>query len=209
MTSRVGIPSLENLKQLPPWALVAFAARCARRSIASHWRVLSKDEFAQVDDAVSIAEKAAETGEPDYDRSNLPMLQHAATSACVSVVIACASSVSWATKSAEYERLEDVCKAAYHAALVAAVVHCFSEKQGTNTPEQTLIMMRDGGVVSGPQVDAIWSDYEVLLGSAQTKQWTNASTVPRDLFPTIPNATPGKTVPTMRDESRAWWKFWA
>lgn len=65
--SRIEIPTTKELKTLPCWARVAFAARCARRVqplFRAAWPQAAKEHIETVDTAVTAAERSAASGDP-------------------------------------------------------------------------------------------------------------------------------------------------
>lgn len=155
---------LGNLRQLPGWAAVAFAARCARRvqPLVSTWVGATARHRDEVEDAIRVAEALAAGSsfaghsEADYTFSGR---------ACVAAVYAglAASEAARAAKGFLNPPSRDVQEAA-ELSVNAAVCAARNAVAG-----ETILK-------------AFKSDYELLLKQAASQSWTQRTFVGPEVF---------------------------
>jgi hypothetical protein len=165
-----------DLTQLPLWAAVAFAARCARRVqpfISKGWPRMPKNLVADVERAIAAAEQFAEqaAGLPDY-----------AAAADADLAVDVATAARRFAKAEEITSYIDAAAAAAYAAAEAADL-----VRGAPWAQREKVYELVGRAVRGAsslvQVrDDIGRDYERLLQAAQSQGWHDQAPVPPSFF---------------------------
>ena len=167
----VKIPTEEEISKLPRWAIVAFAARCARRVepiFRLAWPDAPKKHIHAVADAIEVAEISASIASTAVSAS-------ARTAAAVEAAYAAARAAT-AVKAA-YAAVE----AAYVAARAAAVAITASAVEAANAAI-------GAGTVATREIRA---DYEKLLKASKAEKWTDATAVSPGFFgPLWPSGEP-------------------
>ena len=180
MPDEIRLPTEEEIAQLPRWAQVAFAARCARRVqplFTAGWAKSAGTRAEAVDRAISLTEAYAAdptSGNPTSVReaadSVYKIAYATAESDPGSSVRRAASDAAFAAASAAFDHNESF-QYAKHASLGAPVV------EGRVNPERVLQAMR--------------RDFELLQGAAQREKWTDDTPVPMAFFgPLWPEGEP-------------------
>lgn len=75
-------PSVEELRQLPRWALVAFVVRCAQRArplFAQHWPDAPADQLGAIDEAIHLSATSARAGQAEHRLAAAATASDAAT----------------------------------------------------------------------------------------------------------------------------------
>ena len=167
---RPGHPGIQELSTLPPYARVAFTARCARRAeplITKFRPDTPADVIWAIQAVVGMAEQVARTGQPAA-----PPIGFSETSL---QAIATASDVT----GPEGYYIE-VARSAYNAARVAR------EPRGSLTFDLDAYSAARNAATGvdarGPMVAAIHRDIELLTQFAKQGHWTNATPVDPDLL---------------------------
>jgi len=168
MADREDIPTKEEIRKLPRWARVAFAARCARRVqpiFTAACPKSSKEQVEALERAILIAETAAAQGKVNAEaaRAAADAATDAARGPNAAYYTASAANNSCYAASAVPEAATFAAKSA---ALAADHAIYASEFAGFKDE-----------VVSG-----IWWDFENIKKAAKREQWTDESPVPPESF---------------------------
>lgn len=175
----IGVPTEEELAELPRWARVAFAARCARRvqPLYAHFGDdLSEANLAAVETAIDLSERAAasasiDAGEGEAASNAADAAVGIATGANAAALTAVAA-IDAAMITVTCSDLDDALPAVCLSAISAAAA---SENRG----------------FVQATVSAIWLDFDLLRASAERDSLTDDSPVPPDVFgPIWPNGAP-------------------
>lgn len=167
-----GLPTLDEIRQLPLFAQVAFAARCARRveSVAIHSDLAFSHKQA-VSKAIAMAESMAEVGTKGWD------LDQAAESAAD-------------THDAAHVAADPDVSAAVHAAAAAAraLVHVFADSDAD--VRGAVVDAAVAANKSSPGItQAIRSDFESLQQTARKgEHWTGLARFPSSIFSSLKGA---------------------
>lgn len=169
------LPIQETLKSLPRWAIVAFAARCARRVEPLFLRAWPEAPVAlwpAVSQAVAYAEQCAARAGCEPSLAKVLALQadyasHQATFGPEAVVF-----------SGAYE--------AAHAAANAAGVVAYKEEAATGAYYAAEDAAGALARVLGQGTEAILEDLERLTRAAAEQGWTNATPVLPEFFAPLP-----------------------
>jgi hypothetical protein len=187
------------IEELPHWARVAFAARCARRALAlfhNAWPDADPEHSANLEAAVTLAEQSANTGAlaTGVDRA-IPNAICVAGAALMPVLVSpeepgpadedkcyiasfCAKSAEWAGKAAQ--------DSPPFAAQPAREAYTFARDAATRARVVRLLVELE-------------SDFEAVYHHAKDQGWNHTSPVPPSAFDTVPEKK------ASRDP---WWKFW-
>ncbi len=180
--SKPAIPTEEELRQLPRWAIVAFAARCARRVQPqfNHLarEILRKHEMV-VERAISLCEFAAKQASghsldlrmaADDAHTSSRFAEGIDASRATNVALAAFFAVETAYSA---DRNDDVDTAANAA-------HAVGES------ELALVIAK-----FEPHVGELIRDFELLKSAAQREKWTDKTAVPPSFFgPMWPDGEP-------------------
>lgn len=191
----VPLPTADACRQLPRWARVAYAARCARRVLPLarfDWADLPDDLVGGIEQAVQEIERGAAAGRftPVVDHFELvacaSMAYEEATDARSAVVAA------WVARAVHY---------AFALAVRAAAAAGSSDKRAWfDRPDRTLLAaasaLWDAGMTVA--VGRLTADFEAVRGRAAVESWTDETPVPPETFgPLWPDGLPpGWPVPT-------------
>ncbi len=208
-------PTEGNLRQLPRWAKVAFAARCARRVqplFATFWWKAPREHIAALDNAIALAESFSCTSridDYDYDvaSANAFNAARAAHAADANAEVASAHGdltvgvePSYAASIASNANSARAAAAAALAATRAADAICEAISNADFTTDgpiaaeaaRAAALAADRTVDARQAVtDAMWRDFDALTEAAARLRWTNDSPIPSDVFgPLWPDAEP-------------------
>lgn len=180
-SQRLLVTDREELREIPQWARVAFAARCARRVQPLYRTSLPPDLSAQqaneIETMIAAAEAAARHGQPNprADHWHSPGIFEApgprGEDEQAHYIRAAAHAAVWATKPQEHGSgiTLNAASIAAHSADTAAQI------------AQTEQMNRA----------AQWADLVLLRELSASERWTDATPVPVDLLgPLWPNGLP-------------------
>ena len=176
MGGEVKIPSEDDIRQLPRWARLAFAARCARRVLPlfQHSWPDAPAEYVQVlERAVAVAETSATTAWGDLFGIDYSTPVFAVCEASIDAVpqsrLLCVANVGLAARAA-LAAADEVRFAAFAAKAATDSAWGAGLKQSEMTP-------------------AIARDFQTLLARAEL--WTDYTPVPAEVFgPLWPNGVP-------------------
>lgn len=170
------LPTKEEIEQLPRWARVSFAARCARRVeplFHHNWPSASETHERHVRHAVEHAEMFASEGMFDLD------VDGTATFSAVE-----AAEAGDAATAAEAIIAANVADAAYAAASVITAV------DPADATVATVVSASDAADAS----DLAWllrQDYETVSDAGRRRNWTDDTPVPPSVFgPLWPEGPP-------------------
>ena len=168
------LPTLAEILQLPRWARVAFAARCARRVLPqfnANWPDAPPEYAQAVESAVSIAESSARN-------------------ATVDLVSGPMRAAYAAARDADTYHLAR--SAAYTAAIAAntAGAAFFGA-----TPADAAEEAAAAAVEAGASASQIRADYNLLRYYSWQHGWTDETPVPPEVFAPIPAANAGTLSP--------------
>lgn len=167
MSEQSLIPTEEEIRQLPRWAQVAFAARCARRVQWSYWSarpVVAEQQQEANGRAILIAELAATT------RDSNGLSEPYATETSVDIEAAAKAVDSSSLAFAAY-----TAKAAFTAA--NAAFHDAKYVAANVANAVTFASIADPN-----QEEGIQDDYELLLRLTREQNWTDETPVPPNVF---------------------------
>lgn len=182
---RTNPPTQEDLQGLPPTAIIAFAARCARRvqPLYKHsWPDAPKKHVQALDRAITLVQLSAAS--PDSTSSSeLNAAASAATHAAHAASVASAASHAASAAAHAAHAAADADSAAFAAA--AADSAAFAAFAAAHADSADLI-------------DAMWHDLVLLKAAAERKDWQQANwshehgpSVPPEFFgPLWPNGAP-------------------
>jgi hypothetical protein len=181
MADKVKLPTREEIKQLPRWARVAFAARCARRvlPLVKHfWKCAPEHYLKALDKAVSAAETVAGRTATYLDVYTSAAVVTAAVAAAAAaadarVVGAAAANAAGAAaanaaRAARAPTADDDAPGAAARATAYAAAYTY--------PEAACVAY----VVATEK--AIRADFECLLLRARDENWTDDTPVPPTVF---------------------------
>ena len=169
MADDAKLPTEEEIAQLPYWARVAFAARCARRALPmflNHWPTAPQAHRDEVERTVLWAEQSAAT-------AKLVGNQAAARASAAAAPIS--------------PRAADAAKAASQALYAAAA------------KPQALLKFVIGAVAeavdAGVEEVAIRNDFEQVLREGRLRKWNDKTPVPPSVFsPLVASTTKGDSL---------------
>lgn len=168
--AEVTIPTEEEIEQLPRWAKLAFAARCARRVLplfTKYWPDAPKEHVDELAYAVEIAEKnasiafgitdaQAETAESDEASFLYDAVQDAAIAA---------------TKDAKADSRSS------HVAYT--VLYAFTENSFTENSSRADI---SAAAADKSSISSIRSDFTRIWNASRQNKWTDDTPVPPSVF---------------------------
>lgn len=182
MSDELRIPTKEDIAQLPRWAIVAFAARCARRVqplFTFAWADAPKEHIEAIDLAIIVAERCAtyaKVADALYD-ANTAKAAYAAKAAD-------ATKAAYATKAAAYAVY--AARAAYTA--YAADAAAYDAKAPAYAAKAAKV------AADAAYTDAnalIRRDFDILKETAEREHWTDNTPVPQKVFgPMWPDGKP-------------------
>lgn len=202
-----GLPTEEQIAELPRVASLAFAARCARRVLPlfrQFWPDASATHINAVDVAVLYAERfAASRPEPDLNHSfpkhvGVNYARRTAEAATVAASrrssVESADAAAWAAETAR-------CHAPDHPTGMEAASYADSAKEAADAIRfQAVEILRSHSVESNdaPDADAharaiaaMRRDFDLLMYAAEQHQWTDDTPVPPEFFgPLWPDGEP-------------------
>lgn len=176
-----GLPTLDEIARLPRWAIVAFAARCARRALPlfqSGWPGASEMYVQAIERAVGMAEMSiAERGA----KADAAAIRHAAYAADRAAADAFAAAAFTTTPAVGAAR----------AAQLAANAAANATDNRDNAEDNPAIAASTGRVAAsaGVAVAEIRSDFDRLVRAAARDRWNKNTSVPPSFFPPLLNAS--------------------
>lgn len=174
MSQPITTPTAEEITQLPRWAQVAFAARCARLAqpvFLKNWPDAPKQHVEAIERAISFAEGSASS----------PVADRAATRA------------TRATRAARAARTAAADTDAYAAAYAAADAAAYAAAAAYDNTDDAADAAYAASAADILLVPVIRQDFERLLGLSQQQQWNDETPVPPSVFGPLPSPS---TVPS-------------
>jgi len=175
--SEPSVPTKDEIAQLPRWARVAYAARCARRVLPlfQHaWAEAPTEYVKAIETAVNLAELAA--------ASASPAAEHLASSVSAAAASASNASVAASAASAAAVAYDAVCASAAPAASIASFAARAAE--------------HSAAAVNIPATAAIRADLDLLVKAANAYEWDDATPVPPEVFGSLWPDGPPEEWPT-------------
>jgi hypothetical protein len=195
-------PVAVGLPELPHWARVAFAARCARIVFPLFdqlWGNALPRRRLAVQNAIRLAERAAAAGKPNDE------LKEAVVESCLTAGAALTKSLyGWIPDDAEpgpadgtaAVQVGSVAKAAENAAEAARN----GRKLSAEFARHSYAFARDVACDLQPELtEQMARDFQTLRQAALRGRWTDRTPVPRWAF----ESTDGPN-----QEKKPWWQFW-
>jgi hypothetical protein len=171
MADEFKLPSRDEIEELPRWAMVAFAARCARRVqplFEARWPDAPSERVRAVDRAIGMSEQAG-----------------AMAAASAGNARAFADAARAARADATTEGAATVAQAATYAARAAEAA------DPAYTTGTVLAAARAAAVYGWATSAAIRRDFEHLRAAASAESWTDRTPVPPAFFgPLWPDGEP-------------------
>lgn len=193
----VTIPTREDLEQLPRWARVAFAARCARRVqpiFILAWRQGSENRARAVEKAITVTENAAKNG--------------FVTSSIASVAADDAADSADDVYSTASEQYSNAGRAAARAAAYAADAADSAGRlelhiRDTDAGFAARAASSAAEASKGESVRAMHQDYETLAALKKARRWKDTTKVDPDLLgPLWPEGTEPEWAKASKQESQ-------
>ena len=174
-TNTPNIPSEEEIKQLPRWAQVAFAARCARRVqplFTACWPDAPQKHINAVEQAITMTEKAYA-----YATADLADAAYTATAAAAAYPIA--ADAAYAAYSAAY-------------AVVAVEAETTTTKAAAAVSEAYAAVKKIGSKeLESWALAGIRRDFDTLVQLSKKKKWNDDAPVRPEVFgPMWPDGEP-------------------
>ncbi|MBN9118825.1 MAG: hypothetical protein J0I06_06645 [Planctomycetes bacterium] len=178
-----GVPTEEEIRELPLWARVAFAARCARRVLPRFehfWTKAPKHHLEALSKAVRFAEHAAQTAKAPH---NAEEVAHAADLVRIAFVTdpiyrECHDNIAlaaYAARNAVYA-VSDVARAVTLA--TRADVACVLDRDVTHSAHFAV----SDAAKAATDEKLIRHDFETIYSLAWANGWTDATPVPPSVF---------------------------
>lgn len=180
MTDEPGIPTAGEIRQLPRWAQVAFAARCARwvMPIFEAWPSAKKEDVAAVKGAIMYAERAAANAAAEDAVCILRTRQAARATGAAGPRYAAAAAAADAAADAVAAD-EDAADAAAYAGAADAADAAYA----ADAPEATArIAHKAATEPAGIVASGIRRDFERLENAAEKEDWTDETPVNPEFF---------------------------
>ena len=158
MADEAKLPTEEEIAQLPRWARVAFAARCARRMLPmfkKHWSAAPNTCLTELSNQIRIAEKAATWAEP------APRDVFNETSVAAEIAYAQVAAV--------------IANAAGSAVLAASTT-------GPQAGIEGALVCLSSAVRAGIATESLRQDFDLILAESRWRNWTDDSPVPPSVF---------------------------
>jgi hypothetical protein len=180
------IPKKEEIVKIPVFAMIAFAARCARRVqplFVACWTDAPKKYIQAIEDAISLAEKTAKTGEhPDQEekKSVSNILYEAIDAAERDYVID--TYVALSAKCALDAATKVPLKAATGLPRTAANYIADYASKAVDAAAQAAKKYLSTDDTYKVFLKAVWSDFDKLKTKAKEKGWSNSSPIPKHFF---------------------------
>jgi hypothetical protein len=178
------LPTTEEISELPRWAVVAFAARCARRvqpQFKSHWPDAPARHLNAIERTLQFAEDEAELS------SNFTKGTNTDIEAAVRAAIPNADDTAYAAaRTAEFALLT-----ALRAANAARGLPRYGNANAAMSAADTARYA--DAAANGDDVTkfAIWTDYDTLSQAWKAGRWNDSTPVPPSVFgPMWPNGAP-------------------
>ena len=211
--SEASIPTKEELKKLPRWACVAFAARCARRvqPLFNDWDREEK-HIADIEAAISAAEEAAATATTHADSAAADDVDSAASIAASIAATAsnasnaaasnaanvAASASNAASAAAASNRAAANANAPISNSVTAANAAAYTSYATNAVVDAAAAASRaadaaesDTATAVAEAVTAMTRDLELLKEASRQEEWTDDTPVPPEFFgPLWPEGEP-------------------
>ncbi len=176
----VKLPTVDEIRQLPRWARVAFAARCARRALP-HFLESWSDAPANSRAAVEYAIHLAETVREPFENNAAVSAFHQYAGDTLKVVKDSPSTVASYAATAAFN------------ALNATIYACWTDEDEDTNATEICDYSHAAAVAarwSGVSTFEILNDFELLRNRVQWENWNHQTAVPATVFPpiTITNA---------------------
>lgn len=193
-------PTEEELTGLPIWAIVAFAARCARRvaPVYDTWNGSTDSGRQAVASAIGAAERAAATAghRPGLyrayaaDAERVPSAAHARPAAMAAANAAYAAfAVSYIARGSRGDG--NGRSDAERAAAGFAAANAANAANSAANAAATAIRAEAYRAAREKIVAAMWLDYSLLTSTTAIQRWTDATPVAPDIFgPLWPDGEP-------------------
>lgn len=199
------LPTDSDIKSLPRWACVAFAARCARRTlpiVRGMWPDVPESVMKSLDAAIAIAEHGhvtpleARVAQGQADRAGLAVINEVVASGARN------SSGRQRWDGSEFMTLRGLTNAPGTAAgaVYAAINHKFiAENPNDAGPDSECYCLTTIGTSLPSTVlqkfpslaEAVRRDFDLVFTRARLEQWTDDTRVPPDFFgPLWPDGEP-------------------
>ncbi len=164
---KTGIPSEDELSQIPRWARVAFAARCARRVAPLAAEIESTEHYAAMRRAIEHSENAAAAG----IRADVPALASEMRRAADTVGLRPALGAVDAAHCAILEAMVDPARLSEY----RNYVHSAARGAQFAFEHGNLAWIEPGA-------RAMRRDFELLKATSETERWTDETPVPPEFF---------------------------
>jgi hypothetical protein len=173
------------LTELPHWARVAFAARCARQALPlflEHWPDAKPERIKAIENAIALAERSAAEAAP------APGLQEAVMQA--TMVAGTALSVVYGFPFEEPEPLPPDGNAGAAASYVAKIAEKAAQAAASSSAESTrpatesFTFAEEVLRPSGEMRERLVQDFIRLRETARQQQWNDQRNVPQGFWQT-------------------------
>jgi hypothetical protein len=158
MADDATLPTMAELSQLPRWAGVAFAARCARRVvplIPQHWSDVPREDLKTLLQAIRSVEQSAETARDLVSRSQKVAV------------------------NAVHSRAKQVSSIAGHAAFAVYASTVAAHGKGNTTALYA-------SKADPTEIPAVRRDFVRLLDESRREGWTDETPIPPSIFEAFP-----------------------
>jgi hypothetical protein len=189
------LPSQEDLREVPRWARVAFAARCARRVqplFQAAWPDAPGEYVEAVDRAIRVAEGSAAWARADAhaDEGAAGAAGEAAAKG-VGPAFAAGSAASAAARAsaaaADHFCSADIDHLTPYLAPVSLDAACAAGASASDNAGEAV----RGTAAENNTIRAMRMDFEKLRAAAEKERWTDETPVPREFFgPVWPECEP-------------------
>ncbi len=186
MADEVTLPTEEEIAQLPRWARVAFAARCARRALPlfkKYWPDAPKRHPDAIIQAIEFAEQAAGAAHTVVGIYSAKVAAAYATAAKAAAYASKAA--AYAAKAAGYAA-NDAAYAAYDANDAAyAVTNVVSDDDAIGDADDFAADAAKAAWSAGIPLSDIRKDFIKLQNESILRKWTDDTPVPPSVFDSL------------------------
>lgn len=178
MCERMQIPKKEEIAKIPVFAMIAFAARCARRVqplFGASW-VGAPNEYVQaIDDAISLAEETAKSGKRQGQKgtstsTEIDTAKQNAKEHCIAASVACAAEYTL-TSATAFPLNASTSKYVALKASCAVAAADRAAKKFLSTDDTYKVFFK-----------AVWNDFNKLKNKVEKDKWSGKTTIPADFF---------------------------
>ena len=184
--AEVEVPTRDELAQLPRWAIVAFAARCARRVqplFTQSWPDAPQHHVIAVENAIALSEKRASSGKSNslvvpgviivsgggvYAAARAAYTAYAASTAATAAARA-ADAAAYAARAADAADAADAAARAADAVRAADAATKAARHAVNASPIQIIL-------------SSIRNDFACLLEASRRENWDDTTPVPPSFF---------------------------